>query len=71
MERLAEWLRKELSMEAVSFVEKHSHGRFLRGIVQGRQIELLVTTSGHVWVRQAGEPSWKTTGVYVPDRVIF
>ncbi|MEB3102863.1 hypothetical protein [Ferviditalea candida] len=71
MERLADWLKREMKLEFVSFVEKHSHGHLLRGTVLGREVELLIVSSGHVWVKQPNERSWRTTGVYVPDRVLF
>lgn len=71
MERLADWLKRELKMDAVSFVEKHSHGHLFKAMFQGREVELLVVSSGHVWVKKPDERSWSTTGVYVPDRVLF
>ncbi|MFC0213828.1 hypothetical protein ACFFK0_15465 [Paenibacillus chartarius] len=71
MERLAEWLKRELKLESVLFVEKHSHGHLLKGAAQEREVDLLVVSSGHVWLKQPSERSWRTTGVYVPDRVLF
>ena len=71
MERLADWLKQAFKMDAVTFVEKHSHGHLCIGNVQELKVEFLVVTSGHVWKRSPGERSWSTTSVYVPDRGLF
>lgn len=71
MDRLADWLKGELKLASVSFMGKHSHGHLLKGAVQEKEVELLVVSSGHVWIKQSGERSWRTTGVYAPDRVLF
>ncbi len=71
MDRLVEWLKREMRMESVSYVENHTHGHLLKGELQGKQVEILVTSSRHVWVKKPTERSWTTTGVYVPERVLF
>ncbi|MBW4081289.1 hypothetical protein [Paenibacillus sp. S150] len=70
MERLEDWLKRELKLDSVSYVEHHSHGHLLKGKVQGRDVDLLVVSSGHVWRKKPSEQSWSTTGVYAPERVL-
>lgn len=71
MERLADWLKRELKLDSASYVEHHSHGHLLKGSVQGRDVDLLVVSSGHVWIKKPQEHSWSTTKIYVPDRILF
>ncbi|MFR9707891.1 hypothetical protein ACL02P_00415 [Paenibacillus sp. MB22_1] len=71
MERLADWLKRELKLDTVRIVERQTHGHLLIGNVQGRDIDLLVISSGHVWVKHPAARSWSTTGIYVPERVGF
>lgn len=68
---LAEFLKRELAMDEVVFVENQASGRFLRGRKQGKPWELLVISSGHIWMRRPGERSWTTTQIYVPDRIYW
>ncbi|MBB6732779.1 hypothetical protein [Cohnella zeiphila] len=70
MDRLVAWIQHELHLHAVVYQEKHSHGHLLRGNSEGKTLELLVVSSGHVWVKKPAERSWNTTGIYVPDRVL-
>lgn len=70
MEAMETWLKREFQMDTVSFVEKQSHGHFLRGTVRESKFEFLVVASGHVWIRKAGNRSWKTTATYAPDRIL-
>lgn len=71
MERLVEWLKREMKLDAVAYPEKHSHGHLLKGNVQGKELDLLVVSSGHLWVKPPTARSWSTTGIYVPDRILF
>lgn len=71
LDRLVEWIRHELHLHDVVYLEKQLHGHLLSGNAQGRPLELLVVSSGHVWVKRPAERSWSTTGIYVPDRVLL
>lgn len=71
MDRLVEWLKREMNMDSVSYVEHHAHGHLLKAEVQGRKMDVLVISSRHVWVKKPFERSWSTTGVYAPERVLF
>ncbi|HUC91939.1 MAG TPA: hypothetical protein VMS09_07915 [Paenibacillus sp.] len=70
MVRMEEWLQHEFLAQTVFFVENRERGLFFRGRSRFKDVEVLVSASRHVWVREAGIREWKPTGVYVPADVI-
>lgn len=70
MDRIAQWLKSEFLAQAVSFVENREHGLFFRGRSRFKDVELLLSASRHVWVREADHREWKPTGVHVPADVM-